>query len=155
MYSRDRTLNCSAGERSPPARAAGDLVLYDGEVVARQRVDMPLEGERPVFGRPLSHVVEPVCELLGRNPVRILEDRVRPDVDSPWVVLVSAGRTPDRGVVLVHRRCNGDCCREGHPARHVVEDAIADAHRFDSPPVAALETLDREAQLTGLAEVVR
>src|SRR4029077_21215779 len=41
---------------------------------------------------------------------------------------------------------------ERHPAGDVIEDAIADSHRFDAPAVPALEALDREAEDAGLAE---
>src|SRR5205814_10210343 len=63
----------SAGERLAAAGAARDLVLDDAEVRSRQRVDVALERQRPVLGRPLSHVVEPVGDLLGRHPIRLLQ----------------------------------------------------------------------------------
>src|SRR5438034_2176843 len=144
----------SAGEGFAAARAARDLVLDDREVSPGQGVDMALEGERPVLGRPLAYVVEPVGELFGRHPIGFVQDYVLPDVDAPRIVLIAARRAPDRSVVLVHRRRHGDRRREPHPAGDVVEQPVADPHRFDAPAVAALQALDREAVLTGLAEVV-
>src|SRR5438876_940967 len=98
--------------------------------------------------------VEPVGELFGRHPIGFVQDYVLPDVDAPRIVLIAARRAPDRSVVLVHRRRHGDRRREPHPAGDVVEQPVADPHRFDAPAVAALQALDREAVLTGLAEVV-
>src|SRR5450759_5697222 len=57
------------GQGSPAAGVAGQLVFEDREIRARQRVNVSLESERPVFGWPLAHVVEAVCELLGRHPI--------------------------------------------------------------------------------------
>src|SRR2546425_1516173 len=116
---------------------------------------MALERKRPVLRWPLAHVIEAVSDLLRGHPVGLLEDDVLADVDAPWVILVPAGRAPDRGVVLVHRRGDRDCGRKPHPAGDVVEKPVAHAHRLDAPAVAALEALDREAVLAGLAEVIR
>src|ERR1700694_2746781 len=155
-YSWDR--NCkiwSAGEEPPAARAARDLVLDDCEVVAWQRVDMSLEGQGPMLGWPLAHVIETVGEVLGRNPITVLEHNIRTYVHAPRIVFIPARRAPDRGVILVHRR--GDCYGGGecHPAGDVVQQPVAYPHRFHPASMAALEALDREAQLAGLAEVVR
>src|SRR5436190_8961470 len=80
----------SACEGFASSRAPGDLVLDDPEVRPRQGVDVALEGERPVLGRPLAHVVEPVGDLLRRDPVRLLEDEVGSYVDPPRIVLIAA-----------------------------------------------------------------
>src|ERR1700687_3143662 len=117
-------------------------------------MDVPLEGKGPVFGRPLAHIVEAVGQLFGWNPVGLVEDDVRAYVHAPRVVLVAARRAPDRRVVLIHRRRHGHACGERHPAGDVVEHPIADTHGLDAPPVAALQTLDRESLLACLAEVV-
>src|SRR5437660_9763949 len=116
---------------------------------------MALKRKRPVLRWPLAHVIEAVSDLLRGHPVGLLEDDVLPDMDAPWVILVPAGRAPDRGVVLVHRRGDRDGGRKPHPAGDVVEKPVTHAHRLDAPAVAALETLDREAVLAGLAEVIR
>src|SRR5206468_7603315 len=129
----------SAGEAFATARAARDLVLDDREVGPRQGVDVALESKRPVLGWPFADVVEAVRELFGRDPVRLVEDDVGADVDSPRIVLVPARGAPDGGVVLVHRRGDGDGGRETHPAGDVVEETVADAHRLDPAAVSALQ----------------
>src|SRR3989441_8385899 len=116
---------------------------------------MALERKRPVLRWPLAHVIEAVSDLLRGHPVGLLEDDVLSDVDAPWVILVPAGRAPDRGVVLVHRRGDRDGGRKPHPAGDVVEKPVTHTHCLDAPAVAALEALDREAVLAGLAEVIR
>src|SRR6266446_1553996 len=115
----------SARERFAAARAARDLVLDDAEVSPRQRVDVALEGERPVLGRPLPHVVEAVGDLFCRHPVRFLQHDVGADVDPPWVVLVTPCAAPDRGVVLIHRGGDGHSRGEAHPPGHVIKEAVA------------------------------
>src|SRR5437899_3438496 len=116
---------------------------------------MALERKGPVLRRPFAHVVEAVSDLFRRHPVGLIQDHVLPDVDPPWVILVPAGRAPDRGVVLIHRRGDRDGGRKPHPAGDVVEKPVAHAHRLDAPAVAALEALDRKAVLAGLAEIIR
>src|SRR5579864_2337599 len=143
------------GKRFASPRAARDLVLEDRKIGSRQSVDVTLERERPVLGRPLPHVVEAVRELLRRHPVNLLEHDVRPDVDAPRVILVAPRRAPDRRVVFVHRRRDRDGGGERHPPGDVVKDAVADPHRLDPPPVTALQSLDGESVLARLAEVVR
>src|SRR5438270_2725742 len=118
-------------------------------------MDVALERQGPVLGWPLANVVEPVRELFGRDPVRVVEHHVEPDVDPPRVVLLPAGGAPDGSVVLVHRRSDGDRGRETHPAGHVIEETVARPHRLDAAAVAALQALDGEAVLARLAEVVR
>src|SRR6266550_5806987 len=145
----------SAGERLAAAGAARDLVLDDAEVRSRQRVDVALERQRPVLGRPLSHVVEPVGELLGRDPIRVLQHDVGADVDPPGVVLVAPRAPPDRGVVLIHRRSDGDRRGKAHAARDVIEETVTHAHGFYAPAVPALQSLDREPVFSRLAKVVR
>src|SRR5260370_42705484 len=101
-------------------------------------MNVTMEGKRPVLGWPLPNVVESVGDLLRRDPIDLLEHDVRPDVDSPWIVLVATCGPPDRRVVLVHRGGDGDGRRECHPPRHEVEETVAGPHRIDQPPVAAL-----------------
>src|SRR6267143_3999607 len=144
---------CLGAEGSPAPGAARKLIFEDREIVARERVDMALERKRPVFGWPLTDVIQPVRELLGRYPVSVFEDHALADVNAPRIVLISPRRAPDRRVVFVHRRGHRHACGKGHAAGHVVEHPIADAHRLDTPQVAALQTLDGEAVLARLAEV--
>src|SRR3989442_9193611 len=94
---------------------------------------MALERKRPVLRWPLAHVVEAVSDLLRGHPVGLIEDDVLPDVDAPWVILVPAGRAPDRGVVLVHRRGHRDRGRKPPPAGDGIEEPVAHAHRLDAP----------------------
>src|SRR3954471_16815269 len=117
-------------------------------------MDMALEGERPVLGWPLAHVVQPVGDLLGGDPVRLFEHEVRPDVDPPGVVLIAARGPPDRGVVLIHGGGHRDGAGKAHASGHVIEEAVADTHRLHASPVAALKALDAESVLARLAEVV-
>src|SRR5712691_3810536 len=90
-------------ERSLLARAPGDLVLDDREIIAGKSVDVALERERPVFGWPLAHIVEAIGQLFRRDPDGVVEDDVGPDVHPPWIVFVASRRSPRGGVVLVHR----------------------------------------------------
>jgi len=94
------------------------------------------------------------ARVLGRNPIGVLEHDIGANVHPPRVVLVTSGGAPQWGVVLIHRRRDGDRGGKRHPSRHVVEDSVADPHRLNPAPVAALQTLDREAELSCLAEVV-
>src|SRR2546428_685901 len=71
------------------------------------------------------------------------------------VVFVAPRAAPDRGCVLIHRRSDGDGRGEAHAAGHVIEEAVAHAHRFDAPAVAALQALNREPVFPRLAKVVR
>src|SRR5258708_39455300 len=70
-------------ERSLLARAPGDLVLDDREIIAGKSVDMALERKRPVFGWPLAHIVEAIRQLFRRDPDDVVEDDVGPDVRPP------------------------------------------------------------------------
>src|ERR1700730_1114681 len=142
------------GEGPPTAGAARDLVLDYCEVIAWQRMDMSLECQRPMFGRPLANVIEAVGELFGGNPISVVQKDIRTDVYAPRVVLIAAGRAPDRGVVLVHRRGDGHGGGERHPASDEGQQSVADAHRLHPAAMAALEALDGEAELAGLAKVV-
>src|SRR5207302_9085115 len=103
---------------------------------------MALKRKRPVLRWPLAHVIEAVSDLPRGHPVGLLEDDVLSDVDAPWVILVPAGRAPDRGVVLVHRRGDRDGGRRPPPAGDVVEKPVAHAHRRDAPAAAARQTLE-------------
>src|SRR5207248_10974730 len=145
----------SARERFAAARAARDLVLDDAEVSPRQRVDVALECQRPVLGRPFPHIVEAVGDLLGGHPVEFLEHYVGTDVHPPRVILVPPRAAPDRRVVLVPGRGDGDRRRETHSSGYVIKEAVAHPHGLDTPAVAGLQTLDRKAVLASLAEVVR
>src|SRR2546430_13484313 len=97
---------------------------------------MALERKRPVLRWPLAHEIEAVSDLLRGHPVGLLEDHVLPDVDPPWEILVPAGRAPDRGVALVHRRGARDGGRKTHPARDLVDEPGAHPHRLDAASAA-------------------
>src|SRR2546426_357011 len=110
---------------------------------------------RTRWALPPPQVVGRVGDLLGGAPVALLQHDGGADVDPPRVVFIAPRAAPDRGVVLIHRRSDGDGRGEAHAAGHVIEEAVAHAHRFDAPAVAALQALNREPVFPRLAKVVR
>src|SRR5713226_3361448 len=57
----------SAGDAVPSPRGAGELVLDQLEVGPGQLVQVALEGQGPVLGRPLADVVQAVRQLLRQH----------------------------------------------------------------------------------------
>src|SRR5262249_47738984 len=149
-----RTPSGSACDRAGALQPA-DLVLDQLEVLLRELVDVALKGERPVLRRPLADVLQPVGEVLGRQPLTILQHRGRLDADSPRILLVTAGAPPDVRVVLEDTRGERARGREHHPAGHVEEQAVAGLHHLGSLAVAALDALNREPPLLRLAVVLQ
>src|SRR5437763_4081088 len=96
-----RTPSGSARDR-PRALLTPELVLDQLEVLLGELVDVALEGQRPVLGRPLAHVVQPVRQLLGRRPLALVQDAVRLDPDAPGIVLLPPRRAPHVRVLLEH-----------------------------------------------------
>src|SRR5262249_33726506 len=148
-----RTPRGSARDRAGALQAA-DLVLDQFEVFLRELVDVALEGERPVLRRPLAHVLQPVGEVLGRQPLTVLQHSGRLDPDAPRVLLVTAGAAPDVRVVLEDAGGERAGGREDHPAGHVEKQAVTGLHHLGPLAMAALDALDGEPSLLRLAVVL-
>src|SRR5262249_6851571 len=148
-----RTPRGSAGDRAGPLQAP-DLVLDQPEVLLRQLVNVALEGEGPVLGRPLADVLQPVRQVLCRQPLVVLQNGAGLDPDAPGVVLLSAGCPPDVGVVLEHARREGAGGGEDHPAGHVEEQPVTWLHHLGALAMAALDALDGEPSLERLPVVL-
>src|SRR5262249_53440732 len=115
-----RTPSGSAGDRAGALHAA-DLVLDQLEVLLRQLVDVALKGQRPVLRRPLADVFQPVGEVLGRQPLTVLENGGRLDADTPGVLLLTAGAAPAVSNVLREAPGGGAPGREDQPPRRPAE----------------------------------
>src|SRR5688500_17843444 len=112
---------------------------------------VPLERQRPVFGRPLLDVLHAERDLPRREVGALWENQIRFDVNPERIVLILLLRisaVPDDRVILEVLRGHGRDRAETLDAGDVVDELISRLHLLRFLPVPALDPLYREAVLT-------
>src|SRR5829696_1226792 len=147
---------CSAACGSRRRAGAGAYTaLEELRVGFGHRPELPLEGELPVLGGPLPHVLELAGQLDRRHEVVLIEHDLGLGLETPRVRIDLARLArPDLLAVLVHLAGHADDAPEGLHRGHVEGDSVAglDLLRHPAPPL--LRADHSKAVLARGAEVV-
>jgi hypothetical protein len=130
-----------------------DFRFQKREILLRNDVQLPDEGQRPILGSPLPNILQARPYLESIDVLFVVQDAVRFDIDALMEIFPGVVVLPDRRVVLERVGRHGRCRSEHTAIREVIEDPIFRCYSTRFSAFVVFEPLNLKPSLAGDMEI--